>query len=299
MNLLTLNTLSSEKINTQEEVNALLLQLVYGIKNFLSYEEYRGSRFYTEENDILNFEIIKDYKFKDAMLSLKREVLDFFYYFIDNNCDNDCLSKITDIEMENIIKSDLYFDDEAFDGQKYIILSYSLEKKTFLLSFGKDRWINYKVIANKVKEDGNSEKVILNNIANKEHALTHYQNKQFNKLPQDSIFYSQEFKDIFISKDYSTISKIIEKIKEAEKNNFDIDGFLVKSIDSEIWQIKIGTQGGLQQSAIRVLFRKEDSNIYIVHMFIKQGGTSYDYTSDISSAKENYIKLKKKINSAI
>lgn len=292
MTLLTLNTLSNETINTKEEVDELLLQLVYGIKDFLSYKEYKGSRFYTEEKDIHNFEIINGYKFKDAIKSLKREIVDFFSQFVDKQCDSNCLDKITDKEMENILDADLYFDDEAYNGQKYIILSYCLEKRTFLLSLGTKKWIDYKIIANKVKEDGSSEKVILNNIANKEHSKNHYNDKQFEKLPKENIFYSQEFKKWFLSYDLSIVEKIISKINESNANNFDIDGFLVKSIDADIWQIKIGTQGGLQQSAIRVLFKKDTSKIYILHGFVKQGGTTYDYSSDIVIAQKNYKKLK-------
>lgn len=300
MTLLTLNTLSNKTITSREEVNDLLLQLVYGIKDFLSYKEYKGSRFYTEEKDIYNFEIINDYQFKEAMKSLKREILDFFSQFLDKQCDNDCLNKITDKEMENILDSDLYFDDEPFSGQNYIILSYCVEKRTFLLSFGKDKWNEYKVIAKKIKEDGSSEKVILNNIANKEHSKSHYHEKQLENLPANNIFYTQEFKDDYLSANYDVVrSKIVKKIKEAEEINFEIDGFLVKSIDGDIWQIKIGTQGGLQQSAVRVLFKKISSNIYIVHILTKQGGTTYNYETDVAIAQKNYVKLKKELDSEI
>lgn len=300
MTLLTLNTLSNKTISSKKEVDDLLLQLVYGIKDFLSYNEYKGSRFYTEEKDIHNFEIINGYQFKEAIKSLNREILDFFSLFLDKQCNNDCLNKITDEEMENILDGDLYFDDEPFSGQNYIILSYCVEKRTFLLSFGKDRWNEYKVIAKKTKEDGSSEKVILNNIANKEHSKSHYHEKQLENLPANNIFYTQEFKDDYLSANYDVArSKIVKKIKEAEKINFEIDGLLVKSIDGDIWQIKIGTQGGLQQSAVRVLFKKISSNIYIVHIFTKQGGTTYNYETDVAIAQKNYVKLKKELDSEI
>jgi len=286
--LLTFNTLSIENLENREEVNDLLIQLAYGITKFLSYKEYRGSRFYFEEKNIFNLEIIEGYKFRDALISIKPEIARTLHLFMKQQCNSDCLNKMSDEEIENIIDSDLYFDDEPYNAQKYLILSYSLDKKTFLLSFGKDRWINYKIIANKVKEDGSSKKVILDNIANKEHVIAHYNQKQLDKLPTENIIYSDNFKNWFLLQDNSSIDKIVSKIGEAEKINFDIDGFLVKSIHQNIWQIKIGTQGGLQQSAIRVLFIKNDSKIYILHGFVKQGGSTYDYTNDISIATEIY-----------
>eukprot|EP01028_Stygiella_incarcerata_P004765 TRINITY_DN2070_c0_g1_i2.p2 TRINITY_DN2070_c0_g1~~TRINITY_DN2070_c0_g1_i2.p2 ORF type:complete len:272 (-),score=-54.90 TRINITY_DN2070_c0_g1_i2:326-1141(-) len=268
--------------------------MALSIKKFLSFDDYKLSRFYTEEKDILEFEIIENYKFKDAIKSLKREVLEPFFLFLSRKCNTDCLNKMTDNEMENILDGDLYFDDEPFHGQKYMILSYCLEKKTFLLSFGKNRWLNYKVIANKTQKDGLSEKVILNNIANKEHVVSHYNDKLLAQLPQRNIFYTIEFKKLYLSDYYaSSREKIIDKITEAIKSQFNIDGFLIKTITNDIWQIKIGTMGGLQQSAIRVLFKKDGDRAYILHMFTKQGGTTYNYTPEISVAENNYANIDK------
>ena len=292
MTLLTFNTLSIENLETREEINNLLVQLAYGIRKFLTYKEYKGSRFYFEEKNILNLEIIDGYSFSDALKSIKPEVARPLHLFINQQCNSDCLNKMSDEEIENIIDSNLYFEDEPYDNQKYLILSYSLNKKTFLLSFGKGRWTKYKIIANKLKENGNSEKVILDNIANKEHVIAHYNQKQLDKLLTTDIIYSNNFKDWFLDNDTSTIEKIISKVNEAEKMNFDIDGFLIKSIDKEIWQIKVGTQGGLQQSAIRILFKKNNSQIYILHGFVKQGGTTYNYDNDVSIANQVFEEQK-------
>lgn len=292
MTLLTFNTLSIENLETREEINDLLVQLAYGIKKFLAYKENKGSRFYFEKKNILNLEIIDGYKFKDALKSIKPEISIPLSIFITEQCNSDCLNKMSDEEIENIIDSNLYFNDEAYNAQKYLILSYSLSKKTFLLSFGKDRWKNYKIIASKVEESGNSEKVILDNIANKEHVVAHYNQKQLDKLPTENIIYSDSFKDWFLAHDSSIIEKIISKVSQAKKLNFDIDGFLIKSIDKDIWQIKIGTLGGLQQSSIRVLFKKDITKTYILHGLVKQGGTTYDYISDIELAKESYKEFK-------
>ncbi|AYJ79220.1 hypothetical protein AN286_03335 [Aliarcobacter cryaerophilus ATCC 43158] len=294
MNLLTLNTLSNEDIDTKEEVTRLLLEMALSIKKFLSYDEYKLSRFYTEEKDILEFEIIQNYKFKDAIKLLKREVLEPFSLFLSRKCDTDCLNKITDDELKNILDGDLYFEDEPYDGQKYIILSYCLEKRTFLLSFGKNRWTKYKVVANKVKADGSSEKVVLNNIANKEHVLSHYKDKIIEQLPQENILYSDEFKKLYATDYYAdSREKIVDKITESMNSEFRIDGFLVKVIDSDILQIKVGTMGGLQQSAIRILFKKEVNKVYILHIFTKQGESTYDYVPEVTLARTNYTNLSK------
>lgn len=297
MNLLTLNTLSNEHIESKEEVNSLLFQMALSIKEFLSYDEYKTSRFYTEEKDVLEFEIIKNYKFKDAIKSLKREILEPFYLFLSRKCDTDCLNEMADEEIENILDGDLYFEDEAFNSQKYMILSYCLEKKTFLLSFGKNRWTKYKVIAKKVKDGGNSEKVILNNIANKEHVLAHYKDKRINDLPKDNIYYSKQFiRDYLSSTFLSSQEKILKQIKESLNIKFIVNGDLIKTIESDIWEIRVGSVAGLQQSAIRILFKKVLEKVFILHIFIKQGEATYDYSDDIKLAKTTYNLLKKEID---
>lgn len=300
MNLLTLNTLSNKNISTKEEVNNLLSQMAFAVKKFLSFDEYKLSRFYTEEENVEEFEIIENYKFKDAIKSLKRETLDFFSIFLSMKCDNDCLNKITEDEMEKILGSDLYFDGEAFDGQKYIILSYCLEKKTFLLSFGKDKWEKYKVIAHKMEKDGSSEKVILNNIANQDHVLSHYNDKQFDKLPQEDIFYTEGFIKDYLSPTYlGSQKKILKQINESLAIQFIVNGDLIKTIEGDIWEIRVGSVNGLQQSAIRILFKKEREKVFILRIFIKQGESTYDYSNDVRLAKEDYAVLKEKIKNGI
>lgn len=44
---------------------------------------------------------------------------------------------MTDGEMENIFDANLYFDDEPYDGQKYMILSYWFRKENFFIKFWK------------------------------------------------------------------------------------------------------------------------------------------------------------------
>ena len=112
MNLLTLNTLSNENISTKEEVNNLLSQMAFAVKKFLSFDEYKLSRFYTEEENVEEFEIIENYKFKDAIKSLKRETLDFFSIFLSMKCDNDCLNKITEYIDNNLSENVLEKNDK-------------------------------------------------------------------------------------------------------------------------------------------------------------------------------------------
>lgn len=301
MTLLTLNTLSNKTISSKEEVDGLLLQLVYGIKDFLSHKEYKGSRFYTEERDIHSFEIISGYQFQEAMKSLKREILDFFSQFLDKQCDNDCLNKITDKEMENILNGDLYFDDEPFAGQNYIILSYCLEKKTFLLSFGKDRWDKYKVIANRTKEDGNSEKVILDNIANKEHVVAHYNQKQLDKLPTENIIYSDYFKDWLLSIEAIHRDKTIEKLHFVASENFEgrrennIAPISTEKIE-HLKEIIVGSAGGLRYAQIRVLFKPYNKEYLILNGFIKQNESNQDkkYDEEIEIANNVFKDMLRK-----
>ncbi|MFK5976029.1 MAG: type II toxin-antitoxin system RelE/ParE family toxin, partial [Sulfurovum sp.] len=258
--------------------------------------ENKGSRFYFEEKNIFNLKIIDGYNFGDALKSIKPEISRTLHLFMKQQCNSDCLNKMSDEEIENIIDSNLYFDDEKYDSQKYLILSYSLSKKTFLLSFGKNRWKNYKIIASKVEESGNSEKVILDNIANKEHVVAHYNQKQLDKLPNQNIIYSDSFKNWLLTNDVSSTEKIISKINKCVSMEFVSDGFLLKKLqDGDVWQIRIGTEGGLQESAMRVLYKYDEKNcIYILWYVVKQGERDYNYSSDIKKANSIFEEMKKK-----
>jgi len=301
--LLTFNTLSIENLETREEINDLLVQLAYGIKKFLAYKEYKGSRFYFEEKNILNLEIIEGYKFGDALKSIKPEISTPLSIFITGQCNSDCLNKMSDEEIENIIDSNLYFDDEEYNAQKYLILSYSLDKKTFLLSFGKDRWINYKIIASKLKENGNSEKVILDNIANKEHVIAHYNQKQLGKLPTTDIIYSDNFKDWLLSIDAIHRDKTIEKLQFVASKNFEgrrennIAPIATEKIE-HLKEIVVGSAGGMSYAQIRVFFKPYNEKYLILNGFIKQNESSQDkkYDEEIEIANKIFEDIKKEIH---
>jgi len=301
--LLTFNTLSIENLETREEINDLLVQLAYAINKFLTYKENKGSRFYFEEKNIFNLKIIEGYNFGDALKSIKPEISRTLHLFMKQQCNSDCLNKMSDKEIENIIDSNLYFDDEEYNSQKYLILSYSLDKKTFLLSFGKDRWTKYKIIANKLKENGHSEKVILDNIANKEHVIAHYNQKQLDKLPTTDIIYSDNFKDWLLSIDVIHRDKTIEKLQFVASKNFEgrrennIAPIATKKI-KYLKEIIVGSAGGMSYAQIRVFFKPYNEKSLILNGFIKQNESSQDkkYDEEIEIANKIFEDIKKEIN---
>ena len=71
-----------------------------------------------------------------------------------------------------------------------------------------------------MEKDGSSEKVILNNIANQDHVLSHYNDKQFDKLPQEDIFYTEGFIKDYLSPTYlGSQEKILKQIKNRNKGS--------------------------------------------------------------------------------
>lgn len=303
MTLLTFNTLSIENLETREEINDLLIQLAYGIKKFLSYKENKGSRFYFEEKNILNLKIIDGYNFGDALKSIKPEISRPLHLFMEQQCNSDCLNKMSDEEIEKIIDSNLYFDDEPYTSQKYLILSYSLDKKTFLLSFGKSRWENFKIIANRLRENGNSEKVILDNIANKEHVVAHYNQKQLDKLPTTNIIYSESFKKWLLSIDTIHRNKTIEKLQFVASKNFEgrrennIAPITTEKIE-HLKEIIVGSAGGVSYAQIRVFFKAYREKYIILNGFIKQNESNQDkkYDEEIEIANKIFENIKKETN---
>jgi phage-related protein len=291
MRLLTFNHHSIDESSTIDEVNEFFLELSKGIKKYILENGIKNSRFFTELENFIRYEIIVGYKIIDAIKSLSRDLQSIILDLITMRCNDDCLNKLSEEDEEKITDYEFIFPDEAPESD-YMILSFAFEKNGILLSFNRDRWMNSTIEVLKYKDD-KTDKAFINNIATEEHAEFHIKNSIIEKLPNENIIYSSLFEDWFLSHDTSTIDKIISKVNEAKKLNFDIDGFLIKSIDKDIWQIKIGTLGGLQQSAIRVLFKKDITNIYILHGFVKQGGTTYDYSLDVELAKKNYEELKK------
>jgi len=282
MRLLTFNHYSIDENSSIDEVNSFFLELSKGIKKYILKNGIANSKFFTELENFKNYEIINGYTILNAIKELSRDLKSIILDLITMRCNDDCLNKLSKEDEEKITDYEIIFPNEAHEND-YMILSFVLEKNGILLSFNRNRWIDSTIEVLKYKE-GLTEREFIDNIATEEHAEFHIKNSIIKKLPNENIIYSNLFEDWFLSHDTSTIDKIISKVNKAKKLNFDIDGFLIKSIDKDIWQIKIGTLGGLQQSAIRVLFKKDTTNIYILHGFIKQGGTTYDYSADIELA---------------
>lgn len=292
MRLLTFNHHSINENSTIDEVNEFFLELSKGIKKYILENGISHSKFFTELENFIRYEIIVGYKIIDAIKSLSRDLQSIIWDFITMRCNDDCLNKLSEEDEDKITDYEIIFPDEAPE-KDYMILSFVLEKNGILLSFNRDRWMNTPIEVLKYKDDL-TEQAYIDNIATEEHANNIISKSILEKLPKNNIIYSDSFLDWLLSHDSSSIDKIISKIHKAEKINFDIDGFLIKSIDKDIWQIKIGTQGGLQQSAIRILFRKSNSKIYILHGFVKQGGTTYNYNNDVFIA--NQIFKEQKLN---
>ena len=290
MRLLTFNHHSINEGSSIDEVNEFFLELSKGIKKYILENGISHSKFFTELENFIQYEIILGYKIIDAIKSLSRDLQSIIWDFITMRCNNDCLNKLSEEDEDKIIDYEIIFPDEAPE-KDYMILAFVLEKNGILLSFNRERWINTPIEVLKYK-DNLTEQAYIDNISTEEHANNIISKSILEKLPKNNIIYSNNFKDWFLDNDTSTIEKIISKVNEAEKMNFDIDGFLIKSIDKEIWQIKVGTQGGLQQSAIRILFRKNNSQIYILHGFVKQGGTTYNYNNDVSIANQVFKEQK-------
>ena len=171
-----------------------------------------------------------------------------------------------------------------------MILSYSLEKKTFLLSFGKARWEKYKVIVNKIQEDsGASKKFILNNIANEEHSRNHYNEKQFEKLPKNNIFYTEKFKKWFFEISQSDFDKTITKVNFAMENKQNRRDGCIGKIDSteipDLYEIVVGSSSEKDRAEIRIFFKDYDGTTYILYGFIKfrEEGITYQEAGHIQN----------------
>jgi len=273
---------------TSNNATNLLSTMIEGIKVFYLKKRLENTifYFYTEMDNFWDFKIDNQLTLREVFITLEDDYKSFFIQFIEKSI------KIENIfENEEILNQlpnyDIVIKGDG-SGEQYYLFVLNTDLNGVLLSFNQGTWVESLVEVCKV-EDNKYIDIKLKNIAKREHAIELLSFEEealkkaiLEKLPNKNIVYSKSFQNWLLSYDSSSIEKIINKISEAEKNNFNIDGFLVKSINQNIWQIKIGTQGGLQQSAIRVLFIKNNSRIYILHGFVKQGDSTYDYTKDIN-----------------
>jgi len=297
MRLLTFNQYSIDESSTIDEVNEFFLELSKGIKKYILENGIQNSRFFTELENFIKYEIIKGYKIIDAIKALSRDLQSIILDLITMRCNDDCLNNLSREDEEKITNYEIIFSDEA-PKNDYMILSFVFEKNGILLSFNRDRW-NTSIIKALKFQDNQTTEISIDNIATEIHAQEHIDKSVLAKLPIENIIYSNEFKD-FLLKDRDLNNhkgskyKIIEQLKEATNKEFNIDMDLIKPLDKEIFEVRIGSLGGLQKSQIRILFKFEDKKKYILYGLVKQGSNSYDYSNDISTSIEIFKQLKEK-----
>lgn len=300
MRLLTFNQYSIDESSNVDEVNEFFLELSKGIKKYILANGIKNSRFFTELENFIRYEIIVGYKIVDAIKSLSRDLQSIMLDLITMRCNDDCLNKLSEEDEEKITDYEIIFDNEA-PNNDYMILSFVLEKNSILLSFNRDRWVNNTIEVLKYKDD-KTDKACIDNIATEEHAEFHIQNSILQKLPTKNIIYSDNFNEWFLGNEEGhspDISKVIIKINECIERNFEIDLDLVKSLEKEVFEIRVGSLGGLQKSQIRILFKFDGDKKYILLGLIKHGSNTYDYTNDINKSNEIFAKIKKLENEEI
>ncbi|HIP27225.1 MAG TPA: hypothetical protein EYG80_06175 [Flavobacteriaceae bacterium] len=295
MRLLTFNHHSIDKNSTIDEVNEFFLDLSKGIKKYILENGIKNSRFFTELENFIRYEIIVGYKIIDAIKSLSRDLQSIILDLITMRCNDDCLNKLLEEEQDEILDYEIIFDNEAPEND-YMILSFVLKKNGILLSFNRDRWINTPIEVLKYKDEDTTTAYI-DNIATEEHANILIEQNILEKLPAENIIYSEEFKDWLLGKKKGNspdINKVISKIEESIQDDFKVDLDLIKPLDKEVFEIRVGSLGGLQKSQIRILFKFDKEQRYILLGLIKKGSNTYDYTCDINKANEIFKTIKER-----
>ncbi len=273
MRLLTFNHYSIDESSTIDEVNNFFLELSKGIKKYILENGIKNSRFFTELENFIKYEIIKGYKIIDAIKALSRDLQSIIWDFITMRCNDDCLNKLSKEDEEKITDYEIIFPDEAPEND-YMILSFVLEKNGILLSFNRDRWIDSTIEVLKYK-DGLTEQEFIDNIATEEHANSLISKAILEELPNNNIVYSKSFQNWLLSLDIIHREKTIEKLQFVASESFEggRDKLIEHITTDKIHNLKeviIGTAGGLSFSNIRVLFKSINTEHYIYHGFIKQ-----------------------------
>jgi len=292
MRLLTFNHYSIDENSSIDEVNSFFLELSKGIKKYILENGVVNSTFFTELENFKNYEIISGYTILNAIKELSRDLKSIILDLITMRCNDDCLNKLSEEDEESITDYEVVFADEA--PKDYMILSFVLEKKGILLSFNRDRWVNSSIKILKFKDDI-TEPAYIDNIATEEHASYLIRKDILQKLPTENIIYSDDFKKWFLGNKEGhspDISKVIIKINECIERNFEIDLDLIKSLENEVFEIRVGSLGGLQKSQIRILFKFDGDKKYILWGLIKQGSNEYDYSNDINKTNEIFKEIK-------
>lgn len=297
MKLLTFNHHSIDETSTIEDVNTFFLELSKGIKKYIIKNGISNSRFFTELENFIQYEIISGYKIIDAIQALSRDLKSIIFDLITMKCNDDCLNKLSKEDENKITDYEVIFNNEAPEND-YMILSFVLEKKGILLSFNRDRWINNPIEVLKYC-DNKTSKAYIDNIATEQHAIEIISKSFLDQLPIKNIVYSKDFNDWLLGKKDShspDIHKVIDKINECVQNEFKIDLDLIKPLDKDVFEIRIGSLGSLQHSQIRILFKFDNEKIYILYGLIKHGNNTYDYTDDINTTNKIFNDIKEQEN---
>jgi len=273
MRLLIFNHHSIDEDSTIHEVNEFFLELSHGIKKYILQNGVKNSRFFTELDNFIKYEIITGYKIIDAIKSLSRDLKSIIFDLITMKCNNDCLNNLSEEDEEKVTDYDVIFADEAAE-KDYMILAFSLEKEGVLLSFNRDRWTNNSIEVLKYSNNVTT-KAYIDNIATQEHATTLINQEILVKLPNKDITYSDSFNKWLLTQASIHREKIIEKIIFVSSKNFDggrenlIEHITTDKIHN-LKEIIIGTAGGMSWANIRVFFKSINDKHYIYHGFIKQ-----------------------------
>ena len=283
---------------TSDDATNLLSTMIEGIKVFYLKKRLENTTFYfyTEMDNFWDFKIDTHLTMRDVFFSLEDAYKSFFIQFIEKSVKIENIFENEEI-LEKLPNYDIVIKGDG-SGEQYYLFVLNTDLNGILLSFNQGTWVESLVDVCKV-EDNNYIDIKLKNIAKKEHAIEllsfekeALKEEILGKLPTTNIIYSDDFKGWYLSKDISTIEKITTKINQCVSMKFVSDGFLLKKLQDDVWQIRIGTEGGLQESAIRVLFKYDESSIYILWYVEKQGERNYDYSSDIDKANEIFKKIK-------
>lgn len=297
MRLLTFNHHSINDLSSVEEVNTFFLKLSKGIKKYIVANGIQNSRFFTELENFKRYEIIEGFKVIDAINALSRDLKSIIFDLITMRCNDDCLNNLSKTDEDKITDYEVLFEDEAA-GTDYMILSFTLEKNGILLSFNRNRWNQSSIEILKYKEH-NTTKDTIDNISSEEHAIELLDKIILDQLPIKNIIYSKKFNDWLLSKtdDHSPdIDKVISKINECINNEFKIDLELIKPLNTDVFEIRVGSLGALQHSQIRVLFKFDEEKKYILYGLIKHGENTYDYSGDIQETNQIFNDMKKQEN---
>jgi len=301
MRLLTFNHYSINDSSTIDEVNEFFLELSKGIKKYILENGIQKSRFFTELENFIKYEIIKGYKIIDAIKALSRDLQSIILDLITMRCNDDCLNKLSEEDEVKVTDYEIIFPDEAPEND-YMILSFALEKNGILLSFNQDRWIDSTVEVLKYK-DNLTEQAYIDNIATEEHANSLISKAILEELPNNNIVYSKSFQNWLLSIDTLHREKTIEKLQFVASKNFEgrrensIAPITTEKIE-HLKEIIVGSAGGMSYAQIRVLFKPYNEKYLILNGFIKQNESSQDkkYDEEIEIANKIFEDIKKETN---